>query len=89
LVLVNLQLKPVQRFYRVIPRNVLFGIAMIPILWLLFALLGIWFPSATLTGITGLLLMLSLIFPLLVIVRQALRPFLRRPERRPFIKNPQ
>jgi multidrug efflux pump len=78
LVLVNLQLKKVQQFYRIVPRNLMFGIALMPIMLLLFVVLGNWFPSVAMTAITGFLLMLSLIFPLLVIIRQLLRPFFRR-----------
>jgi hypothetical protein len=78
LVFVNLQLKPVQKFFR-IRRDILFGLALAPVVLLILWLLSIWFPSPLLGGIMGLLLVVSLIFPVLVIIRQILRPFFRRP----------
>ena len=71
LVMVTLQLKPVQKFYR-IPRNLLFGIALTPILLILLWLLG---APAALLGLFGLI---SLIFPVLIVIRQLARPFIRR-----------
>ena len=72
LLMINLQLKPVQKFYRVFPRNFLFGIALTPMVLLILALLGA--PVALLS----FLLLLSAVFPVLIIVRQLLRPFIRR-----------
>jgi len=71
LIMVTLQLKPVQKFYR-LPRNLLFGIALIPIFLILLWLLGA--PSSLL----GLLGLLSPIFPVMVVIRQLARPFMRR-----------
>jgi multidrug efflux pump len=76
LVMVTLQLKPVQQFYRVFSRNVLFGIAMIPIAWLAILLIGVWTHSSALMGLAGLLGIASLVFPLLIIIRQIARFFI-------------
>ncbi|HXB91754.1 MAG TPA: efflux RND transporter permease subunit [Puia sp.] len=70
LVLVCLQLKPVQRFYRVIPYNLLFGFALMPILLLVMWLIG---APAAILSFFGLL---SLPFILLVVIRQVLRFFI-------------
>ncbi len=78
LVFVNLQLKPVQKFFG-IRRDILFGLALVPLVWLLFAIIGIWFPSPLLLALGGVLFVISLIFPVLAIIRQVLRPFFRRP----------
>jgi multidrug efflux pump len=77
LILVNLQLKKVQKFYRVFSYNVLFGLAMVPVLLLFLWFLSIWFPSPMLTGLLGLLFIVSLVFPVLVIIRQILRIFIQ------------
>ena len=71
LLLVNLQLKPVQKFTR-ISRNLLFGIALTPIALLLFFFLA---PNPIILAVLG---MISIIFPVLVIIRQLARPFMRR-----------
>jgi hypothetical protein len=78
LVFVNLQLKHVQKFFR-IRGDILFGLALVPLVWLFFGIIGIWFPSPLLLALGGVLLVISLIFPVLVIIRQVLRPFFRRP----------
>jgi multidrug efflux pump len=70
LVMVCLQLKPVQKFYR-LPRNLIFGLALMPLLWLVLLLLGA--PPAV-SGFVGLI---SILFTILVIIRQLLRPFFR------------
>jgi ABC-type Fe3+ transport system permease subunit len=77
LIMVSLQLKKVQKFYRAFSYSVLFGLAMAPIVLLILALLSIWFPSATLSALLGLLSIVSLVFPALVIIRQILRIFIK------------
>jgi multidrug efflux pump len=71
LVMVTLQLKPVQKFYR-LPRNLLFGLSMTPLLLILLWLLS---APSSLLGLVGLV---SLIFPLLIVIRQLARPFIRQ-----------
>jgi multidrug efflux pump len=73
LIMVNLQLKPVQRFYR-LPRNFLFGLAIGPI----GLLIVLWLIGGAPASLLGLLGLLSLIFPVMVVIRQLARPFIRR-----------
>ena len=74
--MVNLQLKKVQQFFR-IRGGILFGLALVPVVLLILWLLSIWFPSPLLGGLLGLLLVVSLIFPVLIVIRQVLRPFVK------------
>jgi multidrug efflux pump subunit AcrB len=78
LMMVNLQLKPVQKFYRIFPRTLLFASALVPEVLLVFWLLSIWFPSPFMSGMLGLLVVLSLPFVVLILIRLALRPFFGR-----------
>jgi Cu/Ag efflux pump CusA len=73
LIMVNLQLKPVQRFYKVFSQRFVFALAMIPMAWLTTAILGWMTNSAGLLPVTGVLGMLSLIFPIMIIIRQIWR----------------
>jgi len=77
LLMVNLQLKPVQKFYRIFSRNLLFAFALVPEVLLVFAILYIWFPSPLLLILIDLLMILSLPFLVLIIIRQVLRPFVK------------
>jgi hypothetical protein len=76
LIMVNLQLKAVQRFYRVFSLNLLFALALMPIAWLLTMLIGLMTSTAALAPITGFFGILSIIFPSLVIIRQIGRLFI-------------
>jgi len=84
LMMVNLQLKPVQKFYRIFPWNLLLAFALLPEVLLLCWLLSIWFPSAFMSGLLGLLVVLSLPFVLLILIRLILRPFLAKPQQGTF-----
>jgi len=70
LIMVTLQLKHVQRFFR-INYNVLFGLALMPIVYLVLAFIG---APTQLLNLFGLL---SLVFTIMVVIRQAARPFMR------------
>jgi len=78
LLMVNLQLKPVQKFYRIFSRNLLLAFALMPEVLLVFWLLSIWFPSPFMSGMLGLLVVLSLPFVALILIRLILRPFIGR-----------
>lgn len=69
LIMVNLQLKPLEKFYRM-SRIVLFSLAMIPLIYLLLLFLK------TPEGLLNIVGMLSLIFILLIVIRQVWRFFL-------------
>jgi len=84
LMMVNLQLKPVQKFYRIFPRNLLLAFALVPEVLLVFWLLSIGFPSPFMSGLVGLLVVLSLPFVLLILIRLILRPFLAKPQQGTF-----
>jgi hypothetical protein len=79
LIMVNLQLKKVQRFFR-INYNVLFGLALMPLVLLALALIGAPKP------VLGLFGLLSVVFTVLVIIRQLGRPFIRS-SKKPAITN--
>jgi multidrug efflux pump subunit AcrB len=67
-VMVSLQIKPMQKFYG-IPRNILFLLAALPFLPIILAIVGA--PSA----VTGLAFLISLLFVILIIIRQVVRIF--------------
>src|SRR5450432_2944682 len=70
LIMITLQIKPLQKFYG-IPRNVLFLLAALPLLPIVLLIVGA--PSA----ITGLAFLISLLFVILIIIRQIVRIFRR------------
>jgi multidrug efflux pump len=76
LVMVNLQLKPVQRFYRIFPTRLLFVAAMMPMVIVLLFIINLISPNPGLLSLMSLFMLLSLPFILLVIIRQVIR-FLR------------
>jgi multidrug efflux pump len=76
LIMVNLQLKPVQRFYKVFSQKFVFALAMIPVAWLAILLIAVSSHSPALMGLAGLLGVASLLFPLLLIIRQIARFFI-------------
>ncbi len=73
LIMVTLQLKYVQKFYR-LPRNFLFGLAIGPIGLLII----LWLIGGAPDALLRVLGLLSLIFPVMVVIRQLARPFIRR-----------
>jgi multidrug efflux pump len=74
LIMVTLQLKRVQQFYR-INYNVLFGVALMPLVYLVLALIGAPKPVLDIFGL------LSVVFTIMVIIRQLARPFMRSSKR--------
>jgi multidrug efflux pump subunit AcrB len=76
LMMVNLQLKPVQQFYRVFPRNLLLAFALMPEVLLVFWLLSLGFPSPFMSGLLGLLAVFSLPFVALILIRLIIRGIL-------------
>jgi multidrug efflux pump len=68
LIMVNLQMKPLQRFYR-IPRNILFLLAALPVIPITLYFMR------TSSSITGPVFLISLLFVILIIIRQIVRIF--------------
>ena len=72
LIMVTLQLKAVQKFYR-LPRNLLFGLAMVPMLWLLLEFINTETGGTIPPALLDLVGRVSLVFTILVVIRQVWR----------------
>jgi hypothetical protein len=77
LVMINLQLKPMQRFYKIFPRNLLFALAMAPLALLLFLFLNSLYSSPAIMALVMLSGVISVIVILLIVIRQIIRLFAR------------